>query len=252
MAKIKKDPKFEGVHEWFPDWLDNHVYLFDKPYWPKPNTERYDATFKAWKNQFIKKGLHDKDLAYEISEEMTSEPPEHLDQHLPAILTLAARVYRERNLALKGDPNDGLAVLKELSRDCEYCTGQGFATLWHAAPDEVRAGYKEYSTSAWCVCRYGQWIQNYYRTKNVDGMGKLPSVADVIEKRSHWLLQKPGYDQLEEFQGRGRKPAAVLDTLVGRLAGETTIPPKAGGFRNPPPGTQGRLPALPSDKSPAY
>jgi hypothetical protein len=85
---------------------------------------------------------------------------------------------------------------------------------------------------------------NYYRVKPVEGAGKVVNLADVLEGRTWWLLKKPGYDELPEFQGRH------LRGLVAQLAGKLPDASAPRQFVNPPPGSQGRLPSLP-DRDPA-
>lgn len=240
---MAKDPNFKPVDEWFIDWLDHFLILHGRPWWPKEGTDEYRVWFGNWKVAFRRNGLHDREVADEISSLLAEDPPEQDRHFLPAILKLVRKIHHERSIEARGAVVNTLEGLRDESKDCQYCQGRGMAIVWHPAPSEVRIEYKEFSNAAWCICKYGLWVAQYHRTKGTEGIGNLPNVATILEKKSGWLLVKPGWEKLPVWRGRLAVDEAA-EVLVAKLAKQLPAPP--------PPQKQQRLPSLPDHLKPPY
>lgn len=100
MQPIEMHDGYAHVTGWFHQWFAFHLALYAhtyRSYTQHPPQHVFDVWFDAWKNRFIKRGLHDRDVAFQVSVEMTTQrPPAYLSDHLSVILKRAAEINRER------------------------------------------------------------------------------------------------------------------------------------------------------------
>jgi len=98
------------------------------------------------------------------------------------------------------EPTD-IRSAKAASRGCEYCSGEGLATIFRTGYDG--AAYKidhdadgverrvVMRTSAYCVCLAGRWVMDAHRKDSLEVFKRIPDLQDVLTKGSSWWVDDP-------------------------------------------------------------
>jgi hypothetical protein len=83
------------------------------------------------------------------------------------------------------------AAAKAASRGCEYCGGEGLATVWHPSPDPT-IGIPR-TIAAFCTCPHGRYMMKTSRMVNEwRGVYRgTPDLARVLGGKSIWLAHDP-------------------------------------------------------------
>src|SRR5262245_48094080 len=83
------------------------------------------------------------------------------------------------------------------SRGCEYCSGCGMASIWHAdfrgAATEMAEGRQRcLRTVAYCVCPVGRWILMSHQRNEKSVYRRTPDLYEVISGRVlNWCVDNP-------------------------------------------------------------
>lgn len=205
------------VDDWFFEpWLGEHVARHAKAGLPPLGSPAGDAEYEGWRSNFVRRGVHDYDVATEASKALMGENLRHSSLHFPRLLELATEVYAARRLALSAglDP-DSLDAAQLASARCEHCgngtKGAGMVTVYHPEPDAARK--IPATVAAHCVCPAGRWLRKTLGGKDAAILRRIPDLADVLEGRSYYVaFPLVPFDESGRFAGR-HTPAAMLAAL---------------------------------------
>lgn len=206
------------VDDWFAGFLAEHLARHSGFGLPVLGSEEGVVLFASWRKVFIERGIHDLDVATAASERLTGETLKYPREHFPRLVELAIEVYKTRNAAqTNGIEADSIEAARLISADCPHCSGQGMTTVYHPQPDPVNRVPE--SVSAHCVCPAGRWIRRRIGETDAILLRRIPDLADVIERRTAWLLEMPGADDYLDASGDG---FALIRRLSASFKAERT------------------------------
>jgi hypothetical protein len=96
----------------------------------------------------------------------------------------------------------GIIAAREASRTCEYCCGEGIATIYHIDYDGTCPYVIEHDergqerkritrTVAYCVCAAGRWIMFEHQTNSKDVFAKISDLHTIIGWEKSGCLWSP-------------------------------------------------------------
>ncbi len=105
-----------------------------------------------------------------------------------------------------------LAIATADSRDCAFCSGQGMATVYApgytgSAIAQLPDGRRYVArTTAHCMCPLGRFVR---AAAKEDVRRRTPEVGDIAQGRSHWSLDDPTEEPVDN-------PTAPVDAAAFR------------------------------------
>lgn len=166
------------ARQWFTPWIKRHRELLPRSDWPAPGSPMYAAWLTILEREHVTEAE-----AGAASERMVSDPPHHLDGHIPQLLVLVRGTRQKAGVAVPGTREEAI----ESSRDCVECGGGGltrrkFATRRNPTP----AWY-----SCYCHrCPHGRWLKDRHSTEDTL-RGRIIDLADYPQLH-HAMEPEPG------------------------------------------------------------
>lgn len=123
-----------------------------------------------------------------------------------------------------------LQSAKNASRGCHYCSGEGFAAIFHV--DYVGHPYEKVMrddgtfrrevrlAKAYCVCAAGRWVMINHQSSAPDVFARIPDVYSVLNKGSLWVVEDPRFPPHQDGDDRLIRPGqvrAVMEQMLGEL-----------------------------------
>jgi hypothetical protein len=178
-----------AVSDWFVDWLEDHRVRHAGANLPDPSSDEGLTVYSGWRSNFVRRGIHDRDVATAASELLQSEVHYPKD-HFALLCDLATRLYQERQPASATTGAQPLEVARLQSKACERCHGGGFAVVYRRDGCDTPL----LSTVAYCVCSLGCAIEAAHRQDSRECHGRIPHLVNVLAGRSAWTTEPPGID----------------------------------------------------------
>lgn len=188
------------VAHWFYVWLDRHFDRFPRGDWP--GADEKPEFYRGWLGNFVMRGVTE-DVADEASERLMGEPPEFVGQHIPALLAMAAIIFRERAEANRDHPADSREAALLASRDCDDCLGMGLTLRYRRLSRgecDARGMPKPDHITCYCLCPMGRWVEKSHREGDEASRDIRKRIYDLREHP--WLhgheYRRPVVDPLPE------------------------------------------------------
>lgn len=175
------------ISDWLPYFLASLSESFPSPTWPDPGTDDWGVFVKDFHSAFARNGVSESE-AEEARSLLTENPPRFRADYIPKVVG-AVKIFREMNPSTAtpaGDLSDRESAL-HASKTCIRCFGEGLAIVYASKPDAERKIPE--TTTAYCVCSYGQWVEKTHREKSPDVWKRIPHLANVLACRSFWRLE---------------------------------------------------------------
>jgi hypothetical protein len=192
-----------AVSDWFSDWLEDHRVRHAGANLPDPASDEGLTVYSGWRSNFVRRGIHDRDVATSASELLQSEVHYPKD-HFALLCDLATRLYQERQPASATTGAQPIEVARLQSKGCERCHGGGFAVVHH------RNGGPPNATIAYCVCPLGCSIEQLHRAKSPEVWSRVPHLVNVLAGRSAWWTEPPDLDLAAEAGYAHFSPADLI------------------------------------------
>lgn len=203
------------VGDWLGAFVRQHSARHPAARLPEFDSESGQLVYRVWEREFEALGL-DMAQATRASERMLVDPPPRMAEHFKTLLRYsqdAAGGVSGRDAAMAA------------SKDCQFCGGEGLATVYRPAredcrdiPDERYARIPP-QIAAWCVCPMGRWIRACHVRRDSNASDLYRDLADVLSKRLRWVVAGAVPTDVQLFdwsQGRDR----VLRNIGGRVLAE--------------------------------
>jgi hypothetical protein len=192
-----------SVADWFGDWLEDHRVRHAGANLPDPASDEGVMVYSGWRSNFVRRGIHDLNVATSASELLQSEVHYPKD-HFALLCDLATRLYQERQPASATAGAQPLEVARLQSKDCVRCHGGGMAVVYH------RDGGPPPATVAYCVCSLGCAIEAAHRHDARECHGRIPHLVNVLAGRSAWTTEPPDIDLAVEAGYAHFSPADLI------------------------------------------
>lgn len=175
------------VKDWVGAFLQRHKARYGPGDWPADATEMRTYAL-AWITALAcLEATEDEAEAASLS--LLESPPRFRADHI-ANVTAAIKVERERTgkSTHKHETRDDA---RNASKDCQYCGGEGLATVYHPQPDLSRR--VPATSAAHCVCSHGRFIRHMLgmKSENASTLRRIPDLALVVNGASGWRLDPP-------------------------------------------------------------
>jgi hypothetical protein len=179
------------IREWLPKFLKRHRGRFGPHDWPVDDTEEYREYSMLWITQFATREVTEAE-ADEASRSLGATPPNFRREHLPAVVGAIEAIRRQRGV----QPGAGTReVIRDESRNCPHCGGEGLATAWAAKPDVARKIPE--TVAAYCCCPSGRWVKRTHADKSPEMLRRIPDFGEVLDGvKPNWLAHPPGRREL--------------------------------------------------------
>lgn len=191
------------VKDWIEGFLRRHKARFAPHDWPAEDaTEEWIEFLRGWITGFATRVVTEEEAnAASIALASVPNRPKWRGEHLPAII---AQVEASRR-ASGNETGASREAVREASRDCPHCGGDGLATAWASRPDPLASPE---TVAAHCVCRHGRWIRQATNEKTPELIRRIPDFqAVLLGYLPGWLDHPPGRPELAV--GYQQRPAPV-------------------------------------------
>lgn len=151
-----------SVNDWLPEFVAEHRIRHPHAGLPPYDTEEGRVVYESWRSNFVRRGIHDLDVATAASEMLAAEDHYPKD-HLKLLCGFAVAVYRERSPAAAAKPSapefptSPPPGVTAASRGCPECRGTGWARR-HAVWLTMR---RAFLLDLFCRCPAGRWRKEF-------------------------------------------------------------------------------------------
>lgn len=196
--------------------MARHGGLLGLPGVPEPGTEDFDAHARVWENVFRRLNSMDAEVQ-RASLAVMESPPKWWVEQLPAI-EAAILASRASNPARPEFPNDVPQTREDAeraSRTCEWCSGSGWAEVFHRAYqgkptiETVNSDHSVTITPARfrlaCVCPAGRWLlgahergaadaeSQFERDRRTRELKTIQGIERVVAGHTDYQVSDPTY-----------------------------------------------------------
>ncbi len=167
------------ITEWLDGFLIRHMARHPRTDWPDPDTQAWTRFHRTWLDTMLALQPRPNEAeADRASLAVHGDAIAWVQDHA-SVVSDAIRKARTSNLPSKPD-DASKATPEALSRDCEFCSGSGHATIYQG--DLIR--------SAHCVCPMGRWMRG--RT-SLDLQRRIYDLHAILSGETiGWSTDDPG------------------------------------------------------------
>ncbi len=156
------------ITDWLDAFLDSHCRRHPRTDWPQPQTREWDRFRQGWMDAFMRLKPRPKEAEANAASAMVhNDAIERAENHASVVSDAILRARTSNQPSESADASK--ATPEALSRDCEFCSGSGHATIYRldytGEPVEQRADRTgqlkptPLVLAAHCVCPMGRWMR---------------------------------------------------------------------------------------------
>lgn len=160
------------------------------PFARLPDFDASPGFYQTWLVVLNRSGAGDPGALEVASVRMLTEPAKHHLDHMPTLCKFAEQAMKLRGVETPRDLSTQEGA-RAASAGCQHCGGTGMATAFapRHVPNPVTEEKIAPTTSAYCVCALGRWIERNHTSRHPDIRKRIPDYADVLAGRSGWLVE---------------------------------------------------------------
>ncbi len=186
------------VTGWLDGFIARHFVRHPRPDWPVEGSPAYHDLKKRWMDAFMALDPRPRDSEAEAASlKVHGNAIAFVEDH-PSVVADAITASRQAIVA-SSQADASKATPEALSRDCEFCSGSGHATIYSVdytgEPVEQRADRTgqlkptPMVLAAHCVCPMGRWMRG---KTSADLQRRILDLQDVLSgKATGWTTDDP-------------------------------------------------------------
>ena len=176
------------VRQWITGFMKRHRDRFKPNDWPDGQDDEESRVFAdLWITAFATREVTEAE-ADEASKSLGETPPNFRREHLQMVVAAIMAMRAQRGVKPGSSTRE---AVRDESRDCPYCNGNGLTTVWAEMPDAARRIPE--TAAAYCCCPHGRFIKRTHADKSPELARSIPDLGEVLDgiKRG-WLAHPPG------------------------------------------------------------
>jgi hypothetical protein len=187
--------------------MKRHKARFNPHDWPDGQDDEDTAAFLGgWVAAFATQEVTAAE-AEEASEALAVTPPNFRREHLPMVMAKITEIRQRRGVQPGTSSRE---AIRDASRNCPYCAGDGLAMAWAVKPDAARRISE--TVAAYCTCQHGRWIKRTHAEKSPEMLRRILDFGEVLDGvKPGWLGHPPGRPELLATEPETTPPIEAED-----------------------------------------
>jgi hypothetical protein len=182
------------VQDWFPEFVVTLTEMFPRGDWPP-----LDAEFWTTLDHIFRVKGVTQEVAIAAARLLFEDPPQFVVDYPKALLEKIRACWKSGQVTPQS--LDDPTAAQQASRDCEDCSGSGFATRYPRPPLEARAQDRAQSrvpyVLLYCLCPYGRFLEKNHRIHSPEIRKRIQDLRDFPALQDGRFRNPPTREELE-------------------------------------------------------